>query len=111
MLGVSTLMAGPSTGASMFGEIGTATSAVLGDSHGSEKLAPPAASPVKSPRANPTSAIMEEDGTVESVLGESYVHGKEKAIPKVEDEDELEDGGVLGLLAQIYGRKDGPVVM
>jgi autophagy-related protein 9 len=111
-LGLSTLMVGPSTGASMYGEIGTATSAVLGDSQGSEKLAPNLTSPTKSPRGNHASAIMEEDdGHVGSVLGESYVHGEEKAVAKIEDEEELEDGGVLGLLAQIYGRKDGPVAM
>lgn len=112
VLGISTLMPGPSTGASMYGEIGTATSAVLGDSQGSEKLTPTVISPTKSPRNNHTSAIMEEeDGNVGSVLGESYVHGEEKTVSKVEDEEELEDGGVLGLLAQIYGRKDGPAVM
>ena len=48
-------------------------------------------------------------------LGESYVDGAGKR-PKLlglsqtqqqeEDEELLEDGGVLGLLAQIYGRKD-----
>ena len=27
-----------------------------------------------------------------------------------DEEEELEDGGVLGLLAQIYGRRDGPSV-
>jgi len=58
-----------------------------------------------------------DEGMEESIrgLGESYVDGTGKR-PKLlglsqtqqqeEDEELLEDGGVLGLLAQIYGRKD-----
>ena len=58
-----------------------------------------------------------EEGVGEGVsgLGESYVDGAVKR-PKLlglsqtqqqeEDEELLADGGVLGLLAQIYGRKD-----
>jgi autophagy-related protein 9 len=59
----------------------------------------------------------EEEGVEEGIsgLGESYVDGAAKR-PKLlglshtqqqeEDEELLADGGVLGLLAQIYGRKD-----
>jgi len=57
-----------------------------------------------------------EDGVGEGIvgLGESYVDGAVKR-PKLlgqsqtqqeEDEELLADGGVLGLLGQIYGRKD-----
>lgn len=58
-----------------------------------------------------------EEGVEEGIsgLGESYVDGAAKR-PKLlglsqtqqqeEDEELLADGGVLGLLAQIYGRKD-----
>ena len=53
---------------------------------------------------------MEDDG-VASPLGESYVDGRPRG-PSVsqsqQEEDEvLEDGGVLGLLAQIYGTSAG----
>jgi autophagy-related protein 9 len=58
-----------------------------------------------------------EEGLGEAIsgLGESYVDGTARR-PKLlgqsqtqqqeEDEEFLADGGVLGLLAQIYGRKD-----
>lgn len=56
-----------------------------------------------------------EEEVGEGGLGESYVDGAAKR-PKLlglsqtqqqeEDEELLADGGVLGLLAQIYGRKD-----
>lgn len=58
------------------------------------------------------STIPEEDlaadGGVGSMLGESYVDGRRPKGPSVaqsqqEEDEELEDGGVLGLLAQIYG--------
>jgi autophagy-related protein 9 len=52
-------------------------------------------------------------------LGESYVDGARRTTTgygdgqegeqEGEGEDILEDGGVLGLLAQIYGRREGPV--
>jgi autophagy-related protein 9 len=51
------------------------------------------------------------DGGVGSSLGESYVDGGRQAVARdaeAEEEDGLEDGGVLGLLAQIYGRREGP---
>ena len=85
--------------------LGVAQTAVLGDSHGS--IGPPL------PEASlQTSAIPEEDlaedGGVGSALGESYVDGRRPKGPYVsqsqqEEDEELEDGGVLGLLAQIYG--------
>ena len=47
------------------------------------------------------------DGGVVSALGESYVDGKRPQISvsqsQKEEDEEMEDGGVLGLLAQIYG--------
>lgn len=85
--------------------LGMAQTAVLGDSHGS--AGPPA------PEAGlQASTIPEEDlaadGGVGSMLGESYVDGRRPRGPAAsqsqqEEDEELEDGGVLGLLAQIYG--------
>ncbi|OCH93860.1 APG9-domain-containing protein [Obba rivulosa] len=84
------------------GGMDLARTAVLGDSQGS--VAPPA-------EAQEPAPISEEDlapdGGVGSMLGESYVDGR-KPRPTVaqsqqEEDEELEDGGVLGLLAQIYG--------
>ncbi|KAF8211873.1 autophagy protein Apg9-domain-containing protein [Mycena galopus ATCC 62051] len=110
VLGMSAI-AGPSS-SSIFGGLSTAQTAVLGDSQGSVRLA-------RGTTATPTPQghgdnIMEEDrspdGGVGSSLGESYVDGKQ-AVAHVdvepEEEDGLEDGGVLGLLAEIYGR-EGP---
>lgn len=79
-----------------------AQTAILGDSQGSIM---PGAGIVES-------VIPEEDlaadGGVGSALGESYVDGRRPranmGLSQQEEEDEeLEDGGVLGLLAQIYG--------
>jgi len=83
-----------------------AQTAVLGDSQGSVMPLNPAAQVPPS-----TSIIPEEelapDGGVGSMLGESYVDGKRPSAggqSQMQDEDEgLDDGGVLGLLAQIYG--------
>ncbi|KAL6300502.1 APG9-domain-containing protein [Sparassis latifolia] len=78
-----------------------AQTAVLGDSQGS--IISGAATNVG---AEP---IPEEVEEVSSALGESYVVGDtHRGQPSVgqsqsQEEDELEDGGVLGLLAQIYG--------
>ncbi|KAI0780544.1 APG9-domain-containing protein [Trametes elegans] len=91
---------------SVLGTGAMAQTAVLGDSQGS--VAPPAA--VLAGHVA-ESTIPEEDfdadGGVGSTLGESYVDGR-RPRPTVgqsqqEEEDDLEDGGVLGLLAQIYG--------
>jgi len=87
-----------------------AQTAVLGDSHGSVDLAPPP--------SHGDEGIHDEDlapdGGVGSELGDSYVDGKRsKAYTTQQDDgdedDGMEDGGVLGLLAQIYGTKgQGP---
>ncbi len=83
-----------------------AQTAVLGDSQGSVMPGAGVGSNVAE------SVIPEEDlaadGGVESTLDESYVDGRRPraSITQSQQEDddaELEDGGVLGLLAQIYG--------
>lgn len=90
--------------------IGMAQTAVLGDSQGSV-LPPPALPSIR----NEDRAA---DGGVDSTLGDSYVDGNangtkpyESQQEGVNDDEELEDGGVLGLLAQIYTAKGsrGPV--
>ncbi|KAJ7721553.1 putative transmembrane protein [Mycena maculata] len=115
VLGMSTL-AGPGA-SSIFnhGALEAAQTAVLGDSQGSV--------PVLQARGRTGGQghednIMEEDrspdGGVGSGLGESYVDGGRQALTRGEteaqgeEEDGLEDNGVLGLLAQIYGRREGP---
>lgn len=92
---------------------GMAQTAVLGDSAGSEVLAPapmPTQSNVKDIRPEDVTP----DNGVGSGLGESYVDGRRAATEQpaglsitqsIQEEEELEDGGVLGLLAQIYGTK------
>ncbi|KAH8827329.1 putative transmembrane protein [Flagelloscypha sp. PMI_526] len=109
MLGMSTLNAnGAVGGSSMFGGMDTAQTAILGDSQGSTALAP-SSSKGKNRRVEEEAEppmIPDEDG-----LGESYVDGARRSRPvqdeHVEDEEDMEDGGVIGLLAQIYGRKEG----
>ncbi|KAF9473774.1 APG9-domain-containing protein [Pholiota conissans] len=118
VMGVSALLsanppAGP--GASMYTvDVATATSAVLGDSQGSEHLAAAQRAvgvAAKAPVLGLGSDDASERGVV-SGLGESYVDGAGRFTGRDEEEEEgMEDGGVLGLLAQIYGRKDGPVGM
>ena len=90
------------------GDVGTmamAQTVALGDSHGS--VAPP-------PPNEPAHDQADDDAEVGSELGDSYVDGKRfKGFTSPQDEgdeeDGLEDGGVLGLLAQIYGTKgQGP---
>jgi len=109
VLGASALGTGGPSASSMFGGISMAQTAVLGDSHGS----------VHAEIAGRASAVqpgiihpedLEPDGGVGSSLGESYVDGARRSRTYGEGEDEeedLQDGGVLGLLAQIYGRKEG----
>lgn len=84
--------------------MGMAQTAVLGDSQGSIAPLPP---PIRDEDRN-------LDGGVGSGLGDSYVDGDtqgkkpyESQEEGINDEEELEDGGVLGLLAQIYAAK-GP---
>lgn len=87
--------------------IGMAQTAVLGDSQGSVP-APPALPPIR----DDDRAV---DGGVDSALGDSYVDGNANGTKpyesQQEDDEELEDGGVIGLLAQIYATKGprGPV--
>jgi autophagy-related protein 9 len=87
--------------------LATAQTAVLGDSQGS----------ISHPAQEKSTDIPEEDlgpdGVVGSDLGDSYVDGNAKRVkvygPEEEEEEGMEDGGVLGLLAQIYGGKgQGP---
>ncbi|KIJ69103.1 hypothetical protein HYDPIDRAFT_36195 [Hydnomerulius pinastri MD-312] len=103
-IGGSTIWQSAVAGSSVGGQgLGMAQTAVLGDSQGS--IAPPP--PIRDEdRA--------KDGGVGSGLGDSYVDGDTKGTRPYEsqqeginDEEELEDGGVLGLLAQIYAAK-GP---
>lgn len=117
MLGESTMMfqSQSQSQSQLQSQLGTAgmsmaQTAVLGDSQGS--IAPvPVSVPVHE------QAIPEEDldldGGVGSMLGESYVDGKRPTAglrsgggegARGEDgEDDIEDGGVLALLGQIYG--------
>jgi len=111
VMGMSTLLAaGPSMGPSVYVDPSTVPSAVLGDSQGSVELN--AALRLKS-----GSGILSENiapnGGVGSGLGESYVDGTKRYTGGREDEEEegLEDGGVLGLLAQIYERREGPAAV
>jgi autophagy-related protein 9 len=110
MLGVG---AGPSLAPSVFGDLSTAPSAMLGDSQGSMRLG--ASTGVSRTRKEPrgSSDEMATNEGVVSGLGESYVDGTKRYVGKAveEEEESLEDGGVLGLLAQIYGRRDGPAVV
>ncbi|KAG6876749.1 hypothetical protein C0993_000726 [Termitomyces sp. T159_Od127] len=83
----------------------TARTAVLGDSHGSVRVHehPEEAAPQ---RADPPAEEIELDGELEG----SYADGAKRARAfgeGEEEEEDMQDGGVLGLLAQIYGRKEG----
>ena len=105
---------GPALAPSVFGDLSTAPSAVLGDSQGSMKLSATstgASRTRKDPRRS-SEEIAADEGVV-SGLGESYVDGAKRYVGKAaeEEEESMEDGGVLGLLAQIYGRRDGPAVV
>jgi len=73
-----------------------AQTAVLGDSHGNEGLPLP-----------PSNDDEEVDGGVGSELGYSYVDGKWSKAYASQQDDGMKDGGVLELLAQIYGTKAG----
>lgn len=106
-VGLSTLTPGPSA-SSVFGGLSTAQTVVLGDSQESLRM-------TTTGHSAQGSSIPPEDVAVDDLgsgLGGSYVDGAKQVKPYGdagdEDEDGLEDGGVLGLLAQIYGRTDGP---
>ncbi|KAG5636822.1 hypothetical protein H0H81_006738 [Sphagnurus paluster] len=96
---------------SVFGGYATAQTAILGDSQGS--VYPAAVGRTPSAQASGSGTIplddLEADGGVGSGLGESYVDGakRSRTLLVEEEEEDLQDGGVLGLLAQIYGRKEG----
>lgn len=98
---------------SIFGGPTMAQTAVLGDSQGSVGLADPSGARTPKPSAETETTIplgdLTPDGGVGSGLGESYVDGikRSRHLEEVqENEDSIEDVGILGLLAQIYGRKD-----
>ena len=126
--GATSTMLGQSTGTVY--QSGMAQSVALGDSDGSVALTTPqqqqnppssssaASSSAKNATAMPISSgsgelVADSEGDVRSALGESYVDGARRH-PRVtgigrsiqEEEEEEEglgaDGGVLGLLAQIY---------
>lgn len=104
-MGMPALGPGPSS-SSIFGGYSTAQTAVLGDSQGSVHKSPP---PARNPGME--TSIPAEELELDGGLGESYVDGGKRSKPygdgDADEEDRLIDGGVLGLLAQIYGRKDG----
>lgn len=107
VMGVSGLGAG-SSASSVFGGLSTARTAVLGDSQGSINVDNTRCAPVTQPGIPPEDP--ELDG-VGSGLGESYVDGGKRSRLFDDGEEEGEggmwhDGGVLGLLAEIYGRKE-----
>ncbi|KAH0583667.1 hypothetical protein H2248_009280 [Termitomyces sp. 'cryptogamus'] len=79
----------------------TAQTAVLGDSHGSVRVDVH----VEGESVAPSEEIELDDG----LGGESYADGakRTRAFGEGEEEEDVRDGGVLGLLAQIYGRKEG----
>ncbi|KDR81708.1 hypothetical protein GALMADRAFT_239851 [Galerina marginata CBS 339.88] len=113
-----TIGAGAGAGAaSVFGavDLAAAPSVVLGDSQGSVQLhgASSGVSKGKGASGGPgmLSGDMAGDSGVGSGLGESYVDGGKRFGGRMEEEEEdMEDGGILGLMAQIYGRRDGPAV-
>ena len=98
---------------SIFGGPSMAQTAVLGDSQGSIGSAESSGVRTPKPSAETESSIplgdLTPDGGVGSGLGESYVDGTKRSRhleEAQENEDSIEDVGILGLLAQIYGRKD-----
>jgi len=120
VMNMSTLLAtGPPIGASVFVDPANAPSVTLGDSHHASEETPAKTGDSIS-KEMPGSASgpihpedLAPDGGVGSGLGESYVDGARRYGVGREDEHEdgIEDGGgVLELLAQIYGRRDAPSV-
>ncbi|SRR6266851_452590 len=119
--GAASTMLGQSTGTVY--QSGMAQSVALGDSDGSVALADPqqqqqqqqqssASAPMPIPSGS-GELVADSEGDVRSALGESYVDGAKRhargvaggarSIQEEEDEEGLgADGGVLGLLAQIY---------
>jgi autophagy-related protein 9 len=124
--GTTSTMLGQSTG-TMY-QSGMAQSVTLGDSDGSvapAELQPPpppsssstAGVPVPSGGSGGGELVVDSQGDVRSALGESYVDGARRhprgnvgarSMQEEEDEDGFgADGGVLGLLAQIYSGTSG----
>jgi autophagy-related protein 9 len=93
--------------------LSTAQTAILGDSHGSDYVGrDQAVVDLASAGKGIPEDDLAPDGGVGSGLGESYVDGARRSKPygrnSEEEEEDIEDGGVLGLLGQIYGRREGP---
>ena len=119
--GATSVMLGQSTGTVY--QSGMAQSVSLGDSDGSVALAdlqpPPSLAAGVSVLPSGSGEIgSDSQGEVRSALGESYVDGARRnprssgvgarSMQEEEDEDGLgADGGVLGLLAQIYSGTSG----
>ena len=125
--GTTSTMLGQSTGTVY--QSGMAQSVTLGDSDASVALAdlqPPLHPPLSSssavgvpvPPSGSGEFVSDSQGEVRSALGESYVDGARRhsrgggvgarSMQEEEDEDGLgTDGGVLGLLAQIYSGTSG----
>ncbi|KAL0946800.1 hypothetical protein HGRIS_012971 [Hohenbuehelia grisea] len=104
VMAASTL--GPSA-SSVFGGLSMAQTAVLGDSQGSVMAT--------SPHSGPMQSRIDEvpDEPIDGDVGGSYVDGAKRTKRDEEgdgeDDEDLEDeGGVLGLFAEIYGRREGP---
>uniref|UniRef100_A0A0W0FWS5 Autophagy-related protein 9 n=1 Tax=Moniliophthora roreri TaxID=221103 RepID=A0A0W0FWS5_MONRR len=103
---------GPSA-SSIFGAMEGAQTVVLGDSQGSMMPAATHAATGKAPASTIPDEDMASDGVIAGGLEGSYVDGAAGKRPRPimeEDEDDggMEDNGVLGLLAQIYARRDAP---
>jgi len=104
------------SGSSIFEAPYLARTAILGDSQGSIAVQEPSGSKTSNAEPNAESVIpiddLAPDGGVGSGLGESYVDGAKRSRnfeDTQENEDPIEDVGLLGLLAQVYGRRDaGP---
>ncbi|PFH54263.1 hypothetical protein AMATHDRAFT_135335 [Amanita thiersii Skay4041] len=109
-MGMST--AGPS-GSSIFGGQSIARTVALGDSQGSVAVEQTSKVGREAAVGMGNSIPLEElapDGGVGSGLGGSYVDGGAKRSRTFDEEDQderMEDAGIIGLLAQIYGRKEG----
>jgi autophagy-related protein 9 len=108
---------GPGTGmggisaSSVFGGPALAQTVALGDSHGSIAVGMvPPPKPTTASEVKPIDTVdIALDGGVDSRLGDSYVDGTGRSAiaSRVEGEgdieDSIQDGGVMGLLTQIYG--------
>jgi autophagy-related protein 9 len=74
------------------------------------EMTAPAPAPVPAPVRIPAADRTPDEG-IGSALGESYADGADAPVPALDEDDGLADGGVLGMLAQVYGtraRAQGP---